>query len=253
MKSFFRQQKAHTKPTGGVSKKAAAPHHHQKASPELQIHPASGNGFPIPHPIAVRFWRRRHCQIRVDLIRSGLMIRLPSPQTTAPAPTRGGASRRRRSGSGRPGSSTWTCATGPASASRAPSASAAPPRSGSPRRRRSSRSAPPTTSPASGRAASRPQMWGAASTPLASPACSDRRHQAATAFPVLCFPSSTAPRGSTPSSCSLMCYLLDHGANRKAFLSPVDLWWHGAMAWEVMCYLVSLVACILVLCITVNL
>ena len=150
----------------------------------------------------------------------------PSPQTTAPA--RGGASRRRmRSGSGRPGSSTWTCATGPASASRAPSASAAPPRSGSPRRRRSSRSAPPTTSPASGRAASRPQMWGAASTPLASPACSDRRHQAATAFPVLCFPSSTAPRGSTPSSCSLMCYLLDHGANRKAFLSPVDLWWHG--------------------------
>lgn len=48
MKSFFRQQKAHTatKPTGGVSKKtaaAAAAHHHQKAAPALQVHPATGN------------------------------------------------------------------------------------------------------------------------------------------------------------------------------------------------------------------
>ncbi|OEL16723.1 hypothetical protein BAE44_0022259 [Dichanthelium oligosanthes] len=35
MKSFFRQQKAHTKPTGGVSKKAA---------PALHAHPAPGHG-----------------------------------------------------------------------------------------------------------------------------------------------------------------------------------------------------------------
>ncbi|CAO2200602.1 unnamed protein product [Urochloa humidicola] len=44
MKSFFRQQKAHTaatKPTGGVSKKAAA---HQKAAPALHVHPATDHG-----------------------------------------------------------------------------------------------------------------------------------------------------------------------------------------------------------------
>ncbi|CAO2176361.1 unnamed protein product [Urochloa humidicola] len=44
MKSFFRQQKAHTaatKPTGGVSKKAAA---HQKATPALHVLPATDHG-----------------------------------------------------------------------------------------------------------------------------------------------------------------------------------------------------------------
>ncbi|XP_066380509.1 uncharacterized protein [Miscanthus floridulus] len=46
MKSFFRQQKAHastgaTKPTGGVSKKAAAAaHQHEKAAPALHVHPS---------------------------------------------------------------------------------------------------------------------------------------------------------------------------------------------------------------------
>ncbi|CAL4996928.1 unnamed protein product [Urochloa decumbens] len=49
MKSFFRQQKAHTaatKPTGGVSKKAAAAagQHHQKAAPTLQVLPATDHG-----------------------------------------------------------------------------------------------------------------------------------------------------------------------------------------------------------------
>ncbi|CAL5010370.1 unnamed protein product [Urochloa decumbens] len=46
MKSFFRQQKAHTaatKPTGGVSKKAAAASH-QKAAPALHVHPAPDHG-----------------------------------------------------------------------------------------------------------------------------------------------------------------------------------------------------------------
>ncbi|XP_066380510.1 uncharacterized protein [Miscanthus floridulus] len=48
MKSFFRQQKAHastgaTKPTGGVSKKAAAAaHQHEKAAPALHVHPSPG-------------------------------------------------------------------------------------------------------------------------------------------------------------------------------------------------------------------
>ena len=61
MKSFFRQQKAHastgaTKPTGGVSKKAAAAaHQHQKVAPALHVHPSPGtNPGPNP-PIAVRF------------------------------------------------------------------------------------------------------------------------------------------------------------------------------------------------------
>ncbi|RLN04300.1 delta DNA polymerase [Panicum miliaceum] len=47
MKSFFRQQKAHTaatKPTGGVSKKAAATHQHKKAAPALHVRPASDHG-----------------------------------------------------------------------------------------------------------------------------------------------------------------------------------------------------------------
>ncbi|PAN33782.1 hypothetical protein PAHAL_6G044400 [Panicum hallii] len=47
MKSFFRQQKAHTaatKPTGGFSKKTAAARHHQKAAPALHVQPASDHG-----------------------------------------------------------------------------------------------------------------------------------------------------------------------------------------------------------------
>jgi hypothetical protein len=46
VKSFFRQQKAHAKPTGGVSKRASA--HHQKAAPAILSHSVLPGIIPDP-------------------------------------------------------------------------------------------------------------------------------------------------------------------------------------------------------------
>ena len=161
VKSFFRQQKARpgaaaTKPAGGVSKKAAQ-HPQKQAAALLRSTPGKTHSPPRPIPcLTVRtpsLWSDPSGPGWTDAIDLMLLLLLLR-QITSTALTRGG---RRRTGRGRHGSSTWTCATGPASASPAPSAGTAPPRSASPRRR--TRSAP-TTSRASGKAAAR--LWSSA-------------------------------------------------------------------------------------------
>jgi hypothetical protein len=130
VKSFFRQQKAHAKPTGGVSKRASV--HHQKAAPAVLAHSV----LPgiIPDPTLLAWILGSSLAFASALTPSIDSFRFSRQQITAPVAKRK---------SGRRGSSTWTCGTGPASAS--------------PRRRPSSRSAP-TTRPASGKDASKTQQ-----------------------------------------------------------------------------------------------